>query len=169
MAQVTTTKSTKLGLRGTPLTSGLVVLLAFCAMFHTQIRRSFSLYLLLRAQCPREESFQDLAAQSSDPGDFLRGCWATGKIPHRQLVASFLKANAADNPAWYAGAEPLVLGGTVDADMSVRELCLAAMQMRNDPLLLEQARLQLTDVDPLIRQLGLDYIRTAGAPRGVPV
>jgi thiol-disulfide isomerase/thioredoxin len=168
MAEVTTTKSTKPSLRGPPLTIGLVLLLAFCAVFHTQIRHSLALHLLLRAQFPRDESFQELAAQSSDPGDFLRRCWATGKVPHRQLVASFLKANAADNPSWYAAAEPLVLGGTLDADMSVRELCLAAMQMRNDPLLLDQAQLQLTDVDPLVRQLGLDYIRTASAPRGVP-
>jgi thiol-disulfide isomerase/thioredoxin len=113
--------------------------------------------------------FQQLASESPDPGEFLRRCWATGKVPHRQLVASFLKENAAANPSWFRGVEPLVLAGTVDADTSVREISLATLQICQDPRLFDQARAQLNDLDPLVRQLGLGYLRMADAQRAVPL
>src|SRR5262249_27026124 len=95
--------------------------------------------------------------------------WATAKVPHRQLVASFLRNQAATNPRWFANAQPLVLAGTMDPDMSVRELALATLQSRVDPNLFQCARAQLQDPDPLVRQLGLDYLRKFDAREGVPV
>lgn len=151
------------------LSASLAVVLVCWALFHSQINRWLALRLLLTAESPRDELFQDLAYNSADPGEFLRRCWATGKIPHRQLVASFLKGNADANPGWFTGVESLVLAGTMDADMSVREMALATLQTRSDPRLFDQAKAQLNDLDPLVRQLGLDYLRDTDAQQGVPV
>src|SRR6266568_4600989 len=103
------------------------------ALFHSQLRHWLAWRLFLTSETPQEEWFQDLAGDSADPGEFLKRCWATGKIPHRQMVASFLKVNARANPGWFAGVEPLLLAGTIDADMSVRESALATLQIRQDP------------------------------------
>ena len=106
-----------LGARGLVLCALLVAVLASWVLFHSRIHRALASRLLLESQSPRDELFQELAGEFADPGDFLRVCWATGKIPHRQLVASFLRANARSDPAWFGELDPLVLGGTIDADM----------------------------------------------------
>ncbi len=135
--------------------------------FRHQIERALSTHLLLASNHPRQEVFDELASQPSDPVDFLNRCWATGKVTHRYLVASFLKAAA--NPAWFGRAEPLVLAGATDADMSVRELALATLDARRDPRLYEYARLQLTDSDPLVRRLGLNFLRKTDPSKGIPI
>ena len=148
-----------------------VLLLAVSTWFalHQQIDRFLTINLLLRSESPREEVFEELSDQLADPTEFLERCWATGKVPHRQLVAAFLRRKAAERPAWFAGAQKLVLEGAADPDMSVRELALAALQSRADPHLFDCARAQLTDLDPQVRQLGLDYLRRLDARRAVPI
>src|SRR5581483_7555569 len=133
-----------------------------------QINRALVTMFFLRADSPTEETFLGLMGQSSNPAELLKRCWDTGRIPHRQLVASYLKASAGDNPAWFAQAEPLVIAGTLDPDMSVRELAFAALESRHDPRLFDLAQAQLKDLDPMIRQLGLQYLQRASAERGVP-
>jgi thiol-disulfide isomerase/thioredoxin len=169
MAINTKGKLSSLGVRGLLLLLFLMALVLIWAFFGSQFRHNFAVRLMLRAQSPSDEAFEALAGEMPDPVDFLRACWATGKVPHRQLVASFLKKEASAAPGWLPQAENLVLEGTKDADFSVRELALATMQLRQDPRLFEQARAQLTDIDPFARQLGLDYLRTLDAQRGVPV
>ncbi|MGO9201491.1 MAG: redoxin domain-containing protein [Limisphaerales bacterium] len=148
-----------------------VLLLAVATWFalHRQINRFLTINLLLRSESPREEVFEELASQLADPTEFLERCRATGKVPHRQLVAGLLSRKAAENPGWFAGAQELVLEGAADPDMSVRELALAALQSRADPRLFDCACAQLTDLDPLVRQLGLDYLRRLDARRTVPI
>jgi thiol-disulfide isomerase/thioredoxin len=84
-------------------------------------------------------------------------------------VADFLSKKAAEKPAWMGRAHKLVLDAAVDPDMSVRELALATLQFDADPQLLVCVRAQLTDADPLVRQLGVNYLRHIDAPTGVPV
>jgi thiol-disulfide isomerase/thioredoxin len=126
-------------------------------------------HLLLASNGPREETFDKLTGEFADPVGFLNDCWATGKITHRQLVAGFLKSCAATNPPWFAGAEPLVLAGANDADMSVRELALATLEISRNPRLFECAREQLNDPDPLVRRLGLEYLRKADPKKTLPI
>jgi thiol-disulfide isomerase/thioredoxin len=138
-------------------------------LFHREINRQLSVRLLLRSENPREDWFESLANQFTDPSEFLERCWETGKVTHRQLVASFLKDRAMAKTTWWDGVEALLRTATVDGDMSVRELALATMEARKDPRLFECAQAQLTDPDPLVRQLGLDYLRRAEAKKGVPL
>lgn len=136
--------------------------------FRHQIERPLSTRLFLASDDPRQESFDDLISQTTDPVDFLNGCWATGKVTHRYMVASFLKASSVANPPWFERAEPLVLAGVTDADMSVRELSLATLDTRRDPRLFQYSRLQLTDSDPLVRWLGLNYLRKTETKKAIP-
>src|SRR5262245_33564080 len=120
-----TLKSQSLTRRAWSLVGVLFLVILGWLLFHRQINRSLTERLLLRSPSPREDAFEQLVAQLPDPSGFLERCWATGKIPHRQLVASYLRNQGSSNPSWFAGAEKLVLEGTGDPDMSVRELSLA--------------------------------------------
>ena len=147
----------------------LLALVVTWVFFHRQLNQSLSTALVLRSPIPREELFEQLASGFADTTPLLERCWATAKVPHRQLVASFLRNQAAANSKWFTNAQRLVLAGTVDPDMSVRELALAILQSREDPELFRCARAQLQDPDPLVRQLGLEYLRQVDAQQGVPV
>jgi thiol-disulfide isomerase/thioredoxin len=147
----------------------LVVVALSGLLLHRPMSQWISVRLLLRSENPHEDWFTELASQSPNPAGFLERCWATGKVPHRQLVTAFLKEKALANPAWLSSVERLVMNGTQDGDMSVRELALATMESRKDPLLFDCAEAQLVDPDPLVRQLGLDYLRKTEPARGLPV
>ncbi len=149
---------------------GLLVLVGLtAALFHRQIRRAIAVQLALRSSNPSEALFDRLASQSAQPAHFLERCWGTGRVAQRRLVAEFLKESAQTKPPWFREAEPLVLAGARDADTSVRELALATLEARHDTRLFECAREQLSDVDPLVRLMGLDYLRRCNARQGVPV
>jgi thiol-disulfide isomerase/thioredoxin len=62
-----------------------------------------------------------------------------------------------------------VLAEATDGDASVRELALAALEASQSPRLFESASAQLDDLDPMVRMLGLDYLRKADPQRSVPV
>jgi thiol-disulfide isomerase/thioredoxin len=147
----------------------LLVLAVTWVFFHRQVNQSLGVALLLRSPSPREEVFEQLATGFSDPTSLLERCWATAKVPQRQLVVSFLRNQAVANPKWFTNAQRLIFAGTADPDMSVRELALATLQSRADPNLFPCASAQLQDPDPLVRQLGLEYLRQMNAQQGVPV
>ena len=147
----------------------LLVLLLVWVFFHRQINNHLAARLLLNSRNPREEFFDETIRGNSNPVDFLNRCWATGKVAHRQLVASFLKENALTNQPWFARAEPLALAAATDGDLSVRELALAALEAVQSPHLLESASAQLNDLDPSVRLLGLDYLRRTDQKHSVPV
>jgi len=147
----------------------LLIAILFWALFHAQINRALSLRLFLNSNNPREELFDELAKQSDDPLTFLHRTWATGKIVHRQFVAAFLKDNAVSNPTWLSRAEPLLLACATDADTSNREFALAALDASHNPRLFEAAEIQLHDLDPLVRQFGLGYLRKSAPQKALPL
>jgi thiol-disulfide isomerase/thioredoxin len=162
----------RLGLerRGTLFALSLLLFLALgWYAAHRQFNHWLGVRLLLHSENPRDEWFQTLAEECQDPNDFLRETWSTGKVPHRLLVAGFLKDKAVQKKLWFKKVEDLLEAGTADGDMSVRELALASMESRNDPHLLDCAQAQLVDPDPLVRQLGLEYLRKTPPQQGVPV
>ena len=146
----------------------LLVLVVGWGLFHRPIANSISMNLLLRSHVPSPEWFTEVANQSRAPVAFLERCLATGQVVHRQLVMGFLKDKALAQASWFDSARPLVVAGTSDGDMSVRELALAILEMDHDPALQSCAAAQLNDVDPLVRLLGLDYLAKTDARQGVP-
>jgi thiol-disulfide isomerase/thioredoxin len=149
------------------LTAALGIAALSWLLFHEQINHFVAVQVFLHSGNPREEWFEELVHQAS-PQEFLQRCWATGKVTHRELVAGFLKQNTMPDAPWLGTLEELVLSGTQDGDMSVQELSFAVMASRQDPRLFDCAEALLVDPDPLVRQLGLDYLRKAEAQRGVP-
>jgi thiol-disulfide isomerase/thioredoxin len=155
--------------RTTVLAGILLALLLTWVLFNRQIQRPLAIRMLLNSTIPREETFLDLAKQADDPVPFLERCWATGKVPHRRLVAAFLNSNATANPPWFARTEPLAVAAALDADESVRELALAVLAARHSSRLFDCARAQLKDLDPMLRLMGLDYLRKVDPQRAVPI
>src|ERR1041384_1204082 len=150
---------------------GAVLVLLGCAwiLFHRQLQLRLSVALLLHSQSPNEEAFEQIPAGVSDPVPILERLWNTGKVPHRQMVISFLRDQATINANWFKNVQKLVLAGTSDPDMSVRELALATLQLRRDPILFDCAIAQLQDPDPLVRLLGVEYLRKFSAQRSLPI
>jgi thiol-disulfide isomerase/thioredoxin len=138
------------------------------SLFHQQLNGFIDRQALLRSPSPDADEFSASAAQLPNPAAFLKRCWATGKVPHRELVMSFLAAHCAANPAWFAQIRDLLLAGTADPDMSVREVALAILQSRDDPRLFDCTRAQLRDPDPLVRRLGLEYLRKLKPDQAIP-
>jgi thiol-disulfide isomerase/thioredoxin len=162
-------KSASTGIRTWTLAGILVVLIVSWVFFHREINHGLALHLFLSSKSPREELFQELATQSHDPAKFLESCWATGKIPHREFVAAYLKEQAVGNSPLVSRIEPLVMACAIDGDASVRELGLAALDAAHNSRMFEVARAQLDDLDPLVRDLGLDYLRKCDPKRAVPI
>jgi thiol-disulfide isomerase/thioredoxin len=63
--------------------------------------------------------------------------------------------------------EDLLLVGSADPDASVRELALGALAEKHSPLLLKVARAQLTNPDPQIRLLGVQYLARSAVADGL--
>ena len=159
----------RLTFRARFLVGVLAILVLVVCLFHRQINQRLAIYVFLRANSPGEEVLADLAGQSTDPSALLKRAWATGKIVHRQLVIGLLKNQAALNPPWFGSVERLLASGARDGDLSVRELALAGLEASRDARLFDLARLQLDDPDPLVRLLGLQYLRKAAQSNAVPV
>jgi thiol-disulfide isomerase/thioredoxin len=148
-----------------------VLALLGCAwiLFHRQVQQTLGVALLLRSQSPSDEAFEQIPAGLADPVPVLERLWDTGKVPHREMVISFLRDHATTNANWFTNAQKLLWAGTSDPDMSVRELALATLQLRGDARLFDCAVAQLQDPDPLVRLLGLEYLRKFDAHRALPI
>lgn len=146
----------------------LFLIAAAYSLFHQRFNGFIDRQALLRSASPDPDEFAASAAQLANPAAYLKHCWATGKVPHRELVMSFLAAHCAANPEWLAQIHDLLLAGTADPDMSVREVALGILQSRDDPRLFDCARAQLRDPDPLARQLGLEYLRRLKPNQAIP-
>jgi thiol-disulfide isomerase/thioredoxin len=138
-------------------------------LFHAQINNELALHLFLRSQNPREDVFEELVTETKDPIGFLNRTWQTGKVVHRQFVAAYLKESATKNVPWFSRAEPLLLACVTDADASVRELGMGALAASSNPRLFDAANFQLGDFDPLVRQIGLGYLRKSEPQQAVPI
>ena len=156
--------------RGTfVLTAMMLVLASTWLFFHRQIQHSLIRHVVLSSNDPNRESFADAANNATAPLEFLQRCWATGKVAQRELVASFLKDNVSARASWIGHAERLLFACSLDADASVRELGLAALDEMHSPLLCEAAAAQLRDLDPLVRRVGVDYLRKCDPKLAVPL
>src|SRR5258707_897252 len=150
--------SRRINFRASVLAGCLLAVLLIWVFAHRQINQTLAVSLLLRSENPSEEVFEEVASKYPDPGAFLRRCWATGRVAHRQLVATYLKQKSTASPTWLEALSTLITSGTIDADMSVRELSLGALGLSKNPRLYDCSVAQLTDLDPLVRLLGLDYL-----------
>lgn len=159
----------RFGARTRWLVGLLAALLLVWGLLHRQIDYALGVRFLLSAPSPREDFFNGLVDRSTHPDELLRRCWNTDKVVHRQWVVNYLSENAISKAPWLDGLDDILVAGTMDPDMSVRELALATLDARRRPQLFECAQFQLKDLDPLLRLLGLEYLKKTDPHRAIPV
>ena len=149
---------------------GIALILALVGWFGgADIRRQLTLQTLLRSPSATVEQVRDLTTGPVDPIIQLRRFWDTGRITHRLAVMEVAAERAKESPEYAHGAELLFREGALDADSDVRESALGALASSSYPHLLELARLQLADLDPQRRLLGLQWVRRTGGAELVPL
>jgi thiol-disulfide isomerase/thioredoxin len=137
-------------------------------LFRKPIQDAVLLRAVLMSDAPSEAAFQELADQSKDPFGLLQKLWDTQKVPHRALVATYLKDNARDQRELLRQAESLLISAASDVDESVRELALAALAQQRHPDLRRLATALLHDADPEMRLLGLQHLRNQEPAAALP-
>ncbi|MEO8428006.1 MAG: redoxin domain-containing protein [Verrucomicrobiota bacterium] len=133
-----------------------------CFGFKKPIQREFMTWLITRAGAPSETALRDLLDQTRDPVALLEKLWNTGKIVHRQFVSGYLKDQSSAKFQLDDRTRSLLMAGTRDADLSVRELAFGALTSHKFPGTTSLAGEQLRDPDPQVRLLGLQYLQKAG-------
>jgi hypothetical protein len=141
----------------------LVVVGLAAILFRKPVQDAVLLQSLLTSDSVSETAFLALADGAKDRFAFLQRIWSTQKIPHRTLVATYLKDSAAAYPDLYRRAESLLVSATMDVDASVRELALATLAQQKHQAVPRLAEALLRDADPEMRLLGLQYLRKQDA------
>jgi thiol-disulfide isomerase/thioredoxin len=140
----------------------LAVVALLLVAFWRPIQEEVMVQLFLRTETPSEALFAELTERRNS-APILKRVWSSGKIAHRQKVAKLLKAQAFAKPDWFEQMEPILIEAAEDPDASVRELALAALFTAKNPELPRLAARQVSDPDPQLRLLGLQYLRNSGA------
>jgi thiol-disulfide isomerase/thioredoxin len=147
----------------------MLVVAASAILFRKPVQEAVLLRSLLMVDAASETAFLDLADGSKNRYDFLQRVWNTRKIPHRTLVATYLKDNAGASPDLYRLAESLLISAATDVDASVRELALATLAHQKHPAVPRLAAALLRDADPQMRLLGVQYLRKQDGALALPV
>src|SRR6266516_674192 len=138
-------------------------------LFRKPVQEAVLLRSLLSSDSASETAFLALADGAKDRFAFLQRIWNSKKIPHRALVATYLKDNVDTYPGLYRRAEALLICATLDVDASVRELALATLAQQKHPALPRLAAVLLRDADPHMRLLGVQYLRKQDAAIALPL
>src|SRR5690348_17027872 len=83
-------------------------------LFRKSIQDAVLLRSFLMSSSPAEATFRELADRASDPFVLVQKVWASEKIPHRALVAGYLKDQAVTSPELLKRAEPLLMSAVTD-------------------------------------------------------
>lgn len=151
----------------------ILVLVCVAALTALFFRRAISNRLVGRAvlanDAPSEEFLLQAIQSSPDPRAELIAAWNTGKIVSRELAIRFVASIAPPDRPCPLDLEAVLLAGALDPDENVRETALAGLKLRHDPALPALAGAQLADADPLIRLLGLQYLKAVPAKVALPL
>jgi len=123
----------------------------------------------LANEAPTLELFEEYLRHSPGPETALFDAWNTGKIVHRQFAMRQLSAGDISRQPLTPQLETMLLSGTLDPDMNVRESALQGLRRHRHPALPALAAAQLDDPDPEIRLLGLDHLKDTPPELGVAV
>lgn len=87
--------------------AGMVAVGVALLVFREPLMFSMELWMACRNDYPRATSVNALLEDKERREDVLRALWATGRVPHREMAVSFLKAKAMMEPELERGLEPL--------------------------------------------------------------
>jgi thiol-disulfide isomerase/thioredoxin len=127
--------------------------------FRKSISNRLVEHVVLANDAPSEELLQHAIQSSPNPQAELLAAWNTGKIVQRELAIRTVASIAPPDHACPPGLEGVLLAGALDPDENVRETALSELNLRHDPALAALAGAQLTDADPEMRLLGLQYLK----------
>lgn len=148
----------------------LALLLVVVALFFRKpITRRLSERALLSNDAPSDELLQKGMQEASDPQAFVLAEWNTGKLVPRELAIRYLANLAPPNQPCPPAIEEALVAGAMDPDENVREVAVSALSQHHDPALPGIAAAELADVDPQIRHLGLQALRTVPEKIGLPL
>jgi thiol-disulfide isomerase/thioredoxin len=145
----------------------LLGLVALC--FRGTISRRLAERALLSNDAPSEEQVSKIIQDSADPVAALLAEWNTGKIVPRELAIRVIDKVSPRGAALPPGLEEMLLAGALDPDENVRETALGQLSDRLDPAMPGLVAAELTDLDPEIRLLGLQYLKRMPGKDGLPI
>lgn len=146
---------------------GLLTLSCLLTM-RRPLRQWISVTVTLANPAPLSEHVETVIKDSADREHTIIAAWNTGKIVQREVAVKMIADPTIIRGKLPDDLETIVLRGCLDADLDVRETCLAALQTRQDPALAALTFAQLKDCDPQIRLLGLQHLRHVDARMGIP-
>ena len=153
--------------RKTLLAAG-VLLVAAVWFFRAPLQQVIRERATLANDAPTPEVVSDMIEQAADPRAALLTAWNSGKIVHREVAISSLRRVFPNDQPLSPEFESILLAGTLDPDMNVREAALGILHERNHPALTALAAEQLRDPDQQVRLLGLNSLKHAAPAVGVP-
>src|SRR5690349_18047478 len=89
-----------------------VILIAF--FWGGKISQEISIQLLVHAEVPAQEVFDELVQSYPDPVPFLQRVWKSGKLVHRELVMEALSRRPVRGGTVEPHAEALFIAGAQD-------------------------------------------------------
>jgi thiol-disulfide isomerase/thioredoxin len=150
------------------LISAGVALVACVWLFRAPLQELIRNKATLANDAPTPEVVSDMIEQAADPRAALLTAWNSGKIVHREVAISSLRAVFPNDKPLSPEFESLLLASALDPDMNVREVALGILRERNHPALMALAAEQLKDPDQQVRLLGLNHLKPAPPSMGVP-
>lgn len=133
------------------------------------LRRPLSERSVLANESPEPAMVEEMIEDSSDSAAAIIAAWRSQKIVHRQVAVRLAARLWPGTNAFDSEFEPMMVSAAIDPDMSVRESALSALREKRHPALPALAAVQLRDIDPQIRLLGLNYLKVADAATGAPM
>ena len=136
-------------------------------LFRDPLRNRLAQSAVLANPAPPPELVEEIIAESKDHPAAILAAWNSGKIVHREAAMREISRAFPLGRPLSAELESIVLTGSLDPDMNVRETALGILRDRNHPALASLAVAQLQDPDPQVRLLGLNYLKRNQASTGV--
>ena len=117
---------------------------------------------------PPPELVEETILKSADPRAALLAAWNSGKIVHREVAIHTLPKVTLTGQPLPPQFVDLLISGTLDPDMNVRETAFGILRERHDPRLAALAAGQFSDPDQSVRLLGLDQFNFVSPAIAVP-
>lgn len=136
-------------------------------LFRDPFRNRLAQSAVLANPGPPPELVEEIIAESKDHPAAILAAWNSGKIVHREAAMREISRAFPLGRPLSAELESIVLTGSLDPDMNVRETALGILRDRNHPALASLPVAQLQDPDPQVRLLGLNYLKRNRASIGV--
>jgi len=143
-----------------PMALGAVLLVAIVGwIFREPVRARLSKGPTLHNSAPPASDLEELIASAPSKTAAIVEAWNTGRIVHREVAIRQIAQSQSKTAPLPTELEAILLAGTLDPDLNVREAAFSGLMIWSHAAVPALALRQLTDKDPDIRRLGLEFLR----------